>query len=636
MDIYILTLLSIPLLAALLVYIVPFSKAKYIPILALITTSIISIKIFNLNNFDSQLNLKFNYSHLITVLDFILLLFFIKKGWENKDKLILFFNISSLLLLLFLELKIDNSPNFLINIDNISQIMLLFVNIISLFIFIHAIPYMQKHREHFSLKTTSNNNFFCILLLFVAGMNGLIITNHLLHFYFFFEITTLCSYLLIGHDRTQEAVANSLLALRLNSLGGLFFLIGSTGLYFIFPSVDILKIVQKAPVNSLFLLFLAYICLAGMVKSAQLPFQKWLLGAMVAPTPTSALLHSSTMVKAGIYLLLRFSPLFANTFFSTTLALCGGFTFLATALLAIGQDNAKKVLAYSTISNLGLIIACIGINTPASITAALILTFFHAFNKALLFLCIGTIEQKIASRNLEDMRNLYTLMPLTAIITVFGAIAMILPPFGMLLGKWMAIESSAQNILLVLMLALGSAVTVLYWTRWAGLFMGYKLREKIKLESQSLLTRIPLLILLLAVFLLPAYSPWLYQEKIYPFILTYSHIWKNNLYLLLGGSFQNSFGSFPLFPLFSLAILGFFIAHYFLLKAKRKPLEIPYFSGLSIDKSSFGYVNPLGQRVIPKTSNYYLLQVIENSKLALWIDRLSLIFILLFLGGGLR
>ncbi len=103
---------------------------------------------------------------------------------------------------------------------------------------------------------------------------------------------------------------------------------------------------------------------------------------------------------------------------------------------------------------------------------------------------------------------------------------MILPPFGMLLGKWMAIESSAQNILLVLMLALGSAVTVLYWARWAGLFMGYKLREKIKLESQSLLTRIPLLILLLAVFLLPAYSPWLYQEKIYPFILTYSHIWK--------------------------------------------------------------------------------------------------------------
>ncbi len=122
------------------------------------------------------------------------------------------------------------------------------------------------------------------------------------------------------------------------------------------------------------LLSLALLCLAAFTKSAQFPFQSWLLGAMVAPTPVSALLHSSTMVNVGVYLVLRLAPAINGTFLSQCVALFGAFTFLAVAALAVGQSNGKKVLAYSTISNLGLIFACAGLNTPESIVAGLLST----------------------------------------------------------------------------------------------------------------------------------------------------------------------------------------------------------------------------------------------------------------------
>lgn len=175
--------------------------------------------------------------------------------------------------------------------------------------------------------------------------------------------------------------------------------------------------------------------------------------------------------------------------------LFGAFTFLATAGLAVGERNGKKILAYSTVSNLGLIFACTGINTQGALTAAILLIVFHAVSKALLFLCIGTIEQKISSRDIEDMQGLYSEMPVTAIITVMGAITMILPPFGMVLGKWMAMEAADRNLPTILMLAVGSAMTVVYWARWAGILMSAPFVGSLRPEKQPALTWIPLVLL---------------------------------------------------------------------------------------------------------------------------------------------
>jgi len=192
------------------------------------------------------------------------------------------------------------------------------------------------------------------------------------------EITTLCCVMLIGHDGTDEAMASSTRALWMNLVGGVAFAAAIVTLATRAHTVSLLAITQGVVVPDLIFLPLALLCVAGFTKAAQMPFQSWLLGAMVAPTPVSALLHSSTMVKAGVYLLLRISPALHGTPISKVVAAVGAFTFVAAAMIAISQGKAKRVLAYSTISNLGLIIACIGLNTAMTVSAAMMLIVFHA------------------------------------------------------------------------------------------------------------------------------------------------------------------------------------------------------------------------------------------------------------------
>jgi ech hydrogenase subunit A len=213
---------------------------------------------------------------------------------------------------------------------------------------------------------------------------------------------------------------------------------------------------------------MALLCLAALTKSAQFPFQSWLLGAMVAPTPVSALLHSATMVKAGSYLVLRLAPAFAGTRLLDVIALAGGFTFAIAAALAVSQSNAKRVLAYSTISNLGLIVACAGIATPLAYAAALMILCFHAASKGLLFMCVGAIEQKIGSRDIEDMGSLLHTMPVTTVVTLAGMMTMLMPPFGMLMSKLMAIEAAIEAPVVLLLVIAGSALTVFFWAKWIG------------------------------------------------------------------------------------------------------------------------------------------------------------------------
>jgi len=231
-----------------------------------------------------------------------------------------------------------------------------------------------------------------------------------------------------------------------------------------------------------------FIAIAGLSKSAQMPFSKWLLGAMVAPTPTSALLHSSTMVKAGVYLILRIAPLLKGNMAGYFIVLVGGLTFLAASLIAITQSDAKKVLAYSTIANLGLIVACAGIGTYESTWAACFLILFHAASKSLLFLSVGSVESLTGSRDIEDMHGLIVKLPLMAIMMTVGIAGMFLAPFGMLISKWAAMKAflDSKNMIMLFMLVFGSAATLFYWTKWLGklVAMGHK-SERLKVRPPT-------------------------------------------------------------------------------------------------------------------------------------------------------
>ena len=196
---------------------------------------------------------------------------------------------------------------------------------------------------------------------------------------------------------------------------------------------------------------------------------------MVAPTPVSALLHSSTMVKAGVYIILRVAPALENTAAAKMLMLIGGVSFLVTAFIAISQSNAKKVLAYSTISNLGLIVACAGINTAAAIWSALLLIIFHAVAKSLLFLCVGVIEHKLGSRDIEDMDYLIMRMPKLTALMMIGMAGMFIAPFGMIISKFVTLKAFIDtNPGMAIILAYGSAATVFFWVKWMGKIMSIR------------------------------------------------------------------------------------------------------------------------------------------------------------------
>ena len=576
----------------------------------------------------------FLIDHTITAADLILLSLFLYFGFRFKSRRVIFLSVAQILLLGGMELLVQPSAPVdavVFHADGLSVTMILIINLVGPMVCFHAIAYMRNHERHLSLTTSAQPRFFFMMLLFLGAMNGLVLSNQLHHLYFFFELTTLCSFLLIGHDRSLEAMDCAVRALWLNSFGGLSFVLALILVQISAKTLDLRLLMVSAghPTANLLLPALALLCLAAFVKAAQFPFQSWLLGAMVAPTPVSALLHASTMVKAGIYMLIRLAPLFQDTFLSRCMAVYGGFVFMAAAALAVGQHNGKKVLAYSTISNLGLIVACVGLNTSFSLTAAAYLLLFHSVTKALLFLCVGTIEQHIHSRDIEDMRGLYGVMPTTALMTVAGVLMMIMPPFGMLLGKWMAMESAAAHIEVIVLVVTGSALTVMYWARWAGLLMSEPVVIPYRFEHMPFHTWAVLLSLCAGAAGLSAAAPWLYDAML--MAAAGGRVFSAD-FMVRGGVMESTVGRFAVFPLCLLVLAGCIVAVLAFRHANRGRRVSPYLCGeQTVAPTVFN--GPMDQPVKAGAKNYYLTSIFGEKNLTVWLNTVAVILLVLFLGG---
>jgi ech hydrogenase subunit A len=574
-----------------------------------------------------------NLHLVVQAADALLLLIILYYGLKHKRQLIVGLALAQLALVSWLEFFMVKGPlpTERILCDHLSLLMVLIISIVGSIICFQAIPYMHNHEHHYHTPKTRQPRFFFVMLLFLGGMNGLVLFNDLTFVYFFFEITTVCSFLLIGHDRTTIATQNALRALWMNSIGGTAFVLGIIAAYRETGSLQLQSILSAGGGGSgVYLLALALLCLAAFVKSAQFPFQSWLLGAMVAPTPVSALLHSSTMVKVGVYLVLRLAPGFTGTLLSDSVAVYGAFSFLAGAALAVGQSNGKKVLAYSTISNLGLIFACAGLNTAEAVTAAMLLLLFHAVVKAMLFLSVGAIEQHIASRDIEDMRGLYAVMPLTALITVAGVLMMIMPPFGVLLSKWMAMEAAAQNLYVIVMIALGSALTVIYWARWAGTLMSDPFAGRFRPEQQPLLTWLALGPLCVGSGALSVLAPWIYTRMVVPMMIApYSPA-----YALASGGLENAYGTFAVLPLSVVAVFGLLVAGLALKRAFSARIAPAYMSGIQTGEPSM-FRGPMNVPVKAEAKTYYMDTIFGEPRLTRWVNLGGGILLTLILGGAL-
>lgn len=306
-------------------------------------------------------------------------------------------------------------------LDALGLLFSLLITGIGTLIFIYAYYYLSPKN--------SLSKLYLLLMLFMAAMLGISLSNNLILLLIFWELTSISSFLLVGYWSNYDvAQRGSRMALTITGMGGLamlggFILLGQiTGTYQIDQILTMSEHIQN---HALFTPTLLLILLGAFTKSAQFPFHFWLPNAMAAPTPVSAYLHSATMVKAGIFLLARLLPIFAGAaLYHNIVTFVGLFTLCMAAFFAIFKEDLKGLLAYSTISHLGLIVCLLGIGSPLAVAAAIFHIINHATFKAALFMIAGIVDHETGTRDLRKLSGVWQLLPFSATLTMVTAAAM--------------------------------------------------------------------------------------------------------------------------------------------------------------------------------------------------------------------
>ncbi len=380
-------------------------------------------------------------------------------------------------------------------VDPLAAVMLFVVTVVGLLIFIYSIGYMHGDPRY--------PRFFAYLSLFAGAMLLLVLANNFLFLYVGWELVGLCSYLLIGFWFERPAAARaSMKAFVTTRIGDMFLFVGILLLFLTTGSLHfgtIFKAVETQHLSGPLLMLAAVLVFGGAVgKSAQVPLHVWLPDAMEGPTPVSALIHAATMVAAGVYLVARTYPLFLGSPDQgalTVVAYIGGITALMAASIGLVQDDIKRVMAYSTISQLGYMMLGLGV---LGYTAGVFHLMTHAFFKALLFLTAGSVIHAMKTNDIKQMGGLAKVMPVTYWTMLVGALALSgVPPFA---GFWskdeILLEAFHHDRLLFGVGALGAFLTAFYVFRMIFYTFAGERRnhETHPHESPSVMT-VPLIIL---------------------------------------------------------------------------------------------------------------------------------------------
>ncbi|MBB0243265.1 DUF4040 domain-containing protein [Streptomyces alkaliphilus] len=306
-----------------------------------------------------------------------------------------------------------------LRLDGLAAMFCLLILGVGALIMAYCARYLSEHGNHRAVYT--------LLTLFAGAMLGLVMASDIILLVVFWELTTICSYFLIG-DAGPHAVRAARKAFLVTASGGLALLAGMVLLAVAAGTTDLTVILAEPETvlaSPLAPAIGALIIVAAVTKSALVPAHSWLPGAMAAITPVSAYLHAATMVKAGIYLLMRFSGLFAGeAAWSAALLIIGLASAVFGAAWALRQHDLKRLLAYSTVSQLGLLTAAIGVGTPTALSAAILHTLAHALFKATLFMLVGIIDHEAGSRDIRELSGLRRVMPVTAAMTGLAGLSM--------------------------------------------------------------------------------------------------------------------------------------------------------------------------------------------------------------------
>jgi len=371
----------------------------------------------------------------------------------------------------------DGSLTVSLRLDALALVFALVVTVIGVLVMAYSLRY-------FGVDDPAAVRITALLSLFAGAMLGVVLADDIILLFVAWELTSITSFFLIGG--VGKGAKGATRALLVTAVGGLALLAGALLLSIAAGTGTLSGITASAAAvqsSSLLVPAILLLLLAAATKSAQFPFHFWLPGAMVAPTPVSTYLHAATMVKAGIYLLLRIAPTFDGVLlWHGSLVLVGGATAVLGAWVALVQRDLKRLMAYSTVSQLGLLTALIGLGTPLALGIATLHVLAHALFKAALFMTVGVVEHETGTRDLDRLGGLRRALPLTATAGTLAALSMAgLPPLLGFITKEEALAALVKGVAGVawlgtvglLLIVIASVGTVAYSTRYVmGTFFG--------------------------------------------------------------------------------------------------------------------------------------------------------------------
>ncbi|QKY69522.1 Na+/H+ antiporter subunit A [Lentibacillus sp. CBA3610] len=349
--------------------------------------------------------------------------------------------------------------NFNLYVDGLSLLFALLITGIGTLVVLYSIYYLSKGTEKL-------NNFYVYLMMFMGAMLGIVLSDNIIVIYVFWEVTSIASSLLISYwFYRKKSIDGAVKSMLITVFGGLSMLGGFSLLYVISGTFSIRELIANADMiaeSSLFLPAMLLVLLGAFTKSAQFPFHIWLPDAMEAPTPVSAYLHSATMVKAGIYLVARLTPVFGGSAeWFWIISIAGTVTLFWGSISAVRQKDLKSLLAFSTISQLGLIMTLLGLGSAAFYysdgmedslyTTAVLAAVFHLVNhatfKGSLFMTAGIVDHETGTRDIRKLGGLMTIMPITATVSLVGLASMAgLPPFNGFLSKELFLQATVNVV----------------------------------------------------------------------------------------------------------------------------------------------------------------------------------------------
>lgn len=356
------------------------------------------------------------------------------------------------------EINFPLGLNFAINADSLAVFMAAVSSFVSMIILIYSVDYISHYENQ--------TEYYSMVVLFLGSMMGLVFSKNLIWLYGFWELTGFASWRLVGFFRSDKDVAKANKTILVTVFGALVMFLGIIMVYFEKGTLDMAQL-KSSEISFL----AASLILAGIFsKSATLPFSTWLPDAGVAPSTVTSLLHAAVLVKIGVY---AYARLFGTVFvapqsFSYMVTALAGLSAIISAGAALIETDIKRIIAYSTVSQLAFIFLGLASGNQSAFAGALLYIMMHSVAKGGLFLCAGIIEQKTHTKDIMKMGGLYKTMPVTGLSFALCSLSVMgIPPFGGFFSKFMVFKGAVEsgNVLILSLFAIGAVMTLLYLSR---------------------------------------------------------------------------------------------------------------------------------------------------------------------------